>query len=302
MSREYEIFFDIRHYECDAFGHVNHGVYLHWMQEAALRALTSAGYDITHPKGFQPVFQMRANDITYYKPLTYGGRVRVHTQVLNANPSCICNGYAILDAESGEIAAKGVSEWGLIDPESLSQHPIPDSLLQFLQRDGLRAVASLEPLPEDPPQPEFVYSLQRAVEWRDLDFSRLVNGAAYMYFLENISWRAGEVMGWPMSRMMAMGQGFVARRYRILYLHPARLGDTLRVATWASRPRRATGMRHYTIHHVETGRLLVRAQVLWVWVNFKTGLPQRIPQALLDDFAPNISPSSSDSPVAVTSS
>ena len=288
MALQYEVSFDIRHYECDAFGHVNHGVYLQWMQEAALRALASAGYDITRPKADQPLFQMRANDITYFKPLTYGDAVRVCTRVLDANPSHIRNEYIIHDADSGEIAAKGVSEWVLMDRDTLTIHPIPDALIQVLRQGELASPPPAEPFPPDPPLPEFVYTLERAVEWRDLDFTRLVNGAAYMYFLENISWLAGEHLGWPMTRMMAMGQGFVARRYRTLYLHPARLGDVLRVATWASQPRRATGIRHYTIHHAHSGRLLVRAHVLWVWVNFKTGLPQRIPQQLLDDFAPNI--------------
>jgi acyl-CoA thioester hydrolase len=289
MSLQYEIAFDIRHYECDAFGHVNHGVYLQWMQEAALRALASAGYDITRPKADAPLFQMRANDITYFKPLTYGDSVRVCTRVIEANASHIRNEYLIHDADSGEIAAKGVSEWVLMLGNTLEQRPIPESLVQVLNQGALTPAPPPDPFPDDPPLPEFVYTLERAVEWRDLDFTQLVNGAAYMYFLENISWRAGEHLGWPMTRMMAMGQGFVARRYRTLYLHPARLGDVLRVATWASQPRRATGMRHYTIHHAQTGRLLVRAHVLWVWVDFRTGLPKRIPQALLDDFAPNIS-------------
>ncbi len=288
MSLQYEAFFDIRHYECDAFGHVNHGVYLQWMQEAALKALAAAGFDITHPRPDQPLFQMRENDITYYKPLAYGNAVRVCTRVLEANASHIRNGYVIYDASSGETAAKGVSEWVLMQGDSLAIHPVPESLIQAMHPGPIDPAPPPEPFPPAPPPPEFVYTLERAVEWRDLDFSRLVNGAAYMYFLENISWRAGEAMGWPMTRMMSMGQGFVARRYRTLYLHPARLGDVLRVATWAGQPRRATGMRYYTIHHAESGRLLVRAQALWVWVNFKTGLPQRIPRALLDDFAPNI--------------
>ncbi len=289
MPLHYDTSFDIRHYECDAFAHVNHGVYLQWMQEAALRALAMAGHDVSRAHSGERFFRMRFNDITYYKPLVYGDSVRVHTEVVEACASHIRNIYDITDARTGSLAASGICEWVLMDTQTLTPRPIPDFLIEILGDRGPHQPPAIEPLPPDPPLPEFVYTLEHAVEWRDLDFSKLVNGAAVMDQLENISWRAGAAMGWPMSRMMAMQQGFVARRYRIQYLQAAGLGDILRVATWASQPRRATGTRHYTIHNDQDGQLLVRAQVLWVWVDFRTGLPRRIPQTLLDDFAPNIS-------------
>jgi len=46
MPLIHERAFRVRHYECDAYGHVNHANYLRYMQEAALDASAAAGYDI----------------------------------------------------------------------------------------------------------------------------------------------------------------------------------------------------------------------------------------------------------------
>ena len=42
--------FRVRHYECDALGHVNYANYLRYMQEAAFDASAAAGYDLDRYK------------------------------------------------------------------------------------------------------------------------------------------------------------------------------------------------------------------------------------------------------------
>jgi len=36
--------FAVRHYECDAYGHLNNANYIHYMEEAAFQASTAVGY------------------------------------------------------------------------------------------------------------------------------------------------------------------------------------------------------------------------------------------------------------------
>jgi acyl-CoA thioesterase FadM len=66
------------------------------------------------------------------------------------------------------------------------------------------------------------------------------------------------------------------------------LGDELDIAVWISDVKRATAMRHFTITRVRDGELLARAHIVGVCAEIATGAPRRIPQELLDDFAPNI--------------
>lgn len=96
---------------------------------------------------------------------------------------------------------------------------------------------------------------------------------------------------WPMERLLAMNLGIVARRYRIEYRQPAFIGDELEVATFVSDAKRSSATRHYTIHRVHDQALLVRANVLWVWIDLNTRRPVRIPDQFRQDFAANIATS-----------
>jgi acyl-CoA thioester hydrolase len=88
--------------------------------------------------------------------------------------------------------------------------------------------------------------------------------------------------------MMRSGFGIVARNFQILYERPAVMDDELEVATWVSDVKRVSAVRHYTIHRVADGQLMLRARALWVWVNLTRGRPMRIPDDFLDDLSANI--------------
>ena len=94
--------------------------------------------------------------------------------------------------------------------------------------------------------------------------------------------------GWPAARMHGDGFGTVAREFRIQYQTPALLDDVLEVATWVSRVKRASILRHYTIKRISDGEPIARAQAVWVFVDLATGRPLRIPDHYLEAFANNI--------------
>ena len=47
-------------------------------------------------------------------------------------------------------------------------------------------------------------------------------------------------------------------------------------------------MRHFHVRRPSDGALLARINVLGVCADVASGVPRRIPQEMLDDFAPNI--------------
>jgi YbgC/YbaW family acyl-CoA thioester hydrolase len=115
-----------------------------------------------------------------------------------------------------------------------------------------------------------------------------VNNANYLAYIEDCGVEVAAAYDYPMTRMMDEGFGIVARRFRIQYRQAAVLGDTLETATWVSDAKRATAVRHYTIHRLSDGELIARAHVLWVWVDINTGRPVHIPPGFLDEFRDNI--------------
>ena len=73
--------FRVRHYECDAYGHVNYANYLRYMQEAAFDASAAAGYDLDRYEAMGRHWLVRETDIEYLRPLRYGDTVQVKTWV-----------------------------------------------------------------------------------------------------------------------------------------------------------------------------------------------------------------------------
>jgi YbgC/YbaW family acyl-CoA thioester hydrolase len=73
--------FRVRHYECDAYGHVNHANYLRYMQETALDASAAVGYDEARYLAMGTLWLIRETDIEYLCALRYGDSVEVVTWV-----------------------------------------------------------------------------------------------------------------------------------------------------------------------------------------------------------------------------
>src|SRR5690554_1377686 len=98
--------FRVRHYECDAYGHVNHSHYLHYMQEAAMDASAAAGYDLARYEALGHQWLIRETDIEYLRPLTYGDSVVVKTWVADFHRVRSRRMYELRHAASGELVAQ----------------------------------------------------------------------------------------------------------------------------------------------------------------------------------------------------
>jgi acyl-CoA thioester hydrolase len=294
MPLTHERTFQVRHYECDAYGHVNHANFLRYMQESAFDASAAVGYDFGRYEEMGRSWTIRETDITYLRPLVYGEAVTVKTWVADFRRVRSRRAYELRQAASGEIVAQAHTDWVFIDREKGRPVTVPDALRQAFFPEGAPPDRlKRDPFPKAPPQPPGTFRTRREVEWRHIDPNQHVNNAMYMAYIEDCGVQVAAAFDWPMTRMMAAGFGIVARRYRIEYKQAAVMDDELEVATWISDVRRATAVRHYTITRVNDGALLARAHVLWVWINLESGRPMRIPAHFLAAFAPNIADGSS---------
>jgi acyl-CoA thioester hydrolase len=143
-------------------------------------------------------------------------------------------------------------------------------------------------IPEAPPAPPQPYTLRRRVEWRDIDQIHHLNNAAYLNYMEECAVQSLGAFGWSVARLEREGIAIVARRHQIEYRQPALLGDDLIVTTYLSEVRRIGALRHFTVVREADNTLLARARSQWVFMNPETGLPVRVPEAILSDFSEHI--------------
>ena len=111
-----------------------------------------------------------------------------------------------------------------------------------------------------------------------------VNNQVYLDWFMDAATRHSMAVGWDVKKMIAMGEGWVVRRHEIDYLLPVLPEDTVRMRTWVETAERASSERHYEIIRVSDGKKVCGGRTMWVWINYGTGRPARIPEAVIKDF------------------
>ena len=129
-----------------------------------------------------------------------------------------------------------------------------------------------------------ILEYEHQVTPEEIDGLGHVNNQVYLDWLMEAATKHSALVGWDIMRLIAMGEGWVVRRHEIDYLLPVLPGETVQMRTWVETAERASSERHYEIFRKSDGKLVCQGRTMWVWINYKTGRPSRIPQPLIKDF------------------
>lgn len=129
-----------------------------------------------------------------------------------------------------------------------------------------------------------VMEFEHVVTPDEIDELGHVNNQVYLDWLMGAATRHSKAVGWALDRLIAMGEGWVVRRHEIDYLQPVLLGETVIMRTWVETAEKASSERYYEVSKKSDGRKVCQGRTMWVWINYKTGRPCRIPAALIKDF------------------
>ncbi len=80
--------------------------------------------------------------------------------------------------------------------------------------------------------------------------------------------------------MHEAGAMWVIREHRIEYLLPAFAGEEIEIRTWVENIRRVRSLRKYEFVRKSDGKVLVKGETDWVFVDAKTGARRAIPEAV----------------------
>lgn len=130
-----------------------------------------------------------------------------------------------------------------------------------------------------------VLDFEQRVAPEEIDGLGHVNNQVYLDWFMTAATKHSRLVGWPVDKMIADGEGWVVRRHEIDYLIPVLPADKIRMRTWVETAERASSERQYELIRVSDGKMVCRGSTIWVWINFKTGRPARIPEAVVRAFA-----------------
>lgn len=251
--------FRVRYYECDLHGLVSPSTYVRYMQETAFDATAAVGYSIARYATMNRYWLVHDTEVEYLGPLRYGDTAEVTTWVVDFRHVRSLRAYELRNLDSGELAARGHTDWVFMNTATGRPAPIPPEMAAVFSPEGS---ARREPFPSASPPPGAL-KVRRRVEWRDLDPAQHVNNAAYLSYIEDCAVQAAEARGWSTASMAAEGMTPIVRRQRIEYLQQAVLGDELELTAWLADTEHSSAVQHVTIARTRDGELVARARTQW---------------------------------------
>lgn len=117
-----------------------------------------------------------------------------------------------------------------------------------------------------------------------IDENGHVNNVAYVQWMQDIAIEHYQSIG----GLEAQGNHatWVVREHRIEYLLPAFAGEEIEIRTWVENLRRVRSLRQYEFVRKLDGKILVKGETDWVFVNVRTGRPIPIPENVSNVFSP----------------
>src|SRR5512138_1001436 len=111
-----------------------------------------------------------------------------------------------------------------------------------------------------------------------IDENGHVNNVAYVQSMQDIAVEHYTAIG----GIEAQGDGaaWFIREHRIEYFLPAFEGEEIEIRTWVENIRRVRSLRRYEFVRKSDGKVLVKGETDWVFVDAKTGAPRAIPEAV----------------------
>ena len=120
----------------------------------------------------------------------------------------------------------------------------------------------------------FTFTIPQSV----IDENGHVNNVAYLQWMQDAAAiHHPQAVGYK----RAANTTWYAREHRLEYLLPAFLGEELEVRTWLSEIRRVRVRRQYEFIRKSDGKVIVKGETDWVYVDAKTGRPKRLRQICL---------------------
>jgi len=115
-----------------------------------------------------------------------------------------------------------------------------------------------------------------------IDENGHVNNVSYVQWMQDIAVEHYSSIG----GIEAQGTDstWVVREHRVEYFLPAFAGEEIEIRTWVENIRRVRSLRKYEFIRKADGKILVKGETDWVFMDVKTGTPRAVPDKVIAVF------------------
>ncbi|CAG0971541.1 hypothetical protein PLCT2_01382 [Planctomycetaceae bacterium] len=238
----------VRAYECDAYGHVNNTVYLQYLQQVTLDAMSTTNDGAAF-------WNVRRLAIEYQAPTRYGDVLQVATWVTKADASQVVRGYHVTRGAGRVPVLVAQIEWDYRDRATYGLRRVPE-----VQR-GVPAVdAPALPKPFVAPRENGArpFRWRHTVPFYELDLTTRVGLAIYFQWLEAAFFNATGSAGWTVEKMRAENIVSLQYRHDAEFFDAALNSDEIEIVSRLIEIRRVRGTWLHEVYRRATNTLLMR--------------------------------------------
>lgn len=119
----------------------------------------------------------------------------------------------------------------------------------------------------------FAHPIVAAAE--DIDDLGHVGNQIYLRWVLEVAVAHSNALGWPWEAYQRLGAGWVVRRHELDYMAQVKVGEAVTGTTWIESWKGVSCVRRTDLHRGTTA--VLRAATTWVFIDFATGKPRKIP-------------------------
>ena len=116
-----------------------------------------------------------------------------------------------------------------------------------------------------------------------IDENGHVNNVTYVQWMQDIAVEHYSSIGGIEAQ--GIDATWVVREHKIEYLLPAFAGEEIEIRTRVENIRRVRSLRKYEFVRKSDGKILVRGETDWVFMDVKTGMPRAVPEEVTRVFS-----------------
>lgn len=280
MPQVYSWRFHVRSYEMDGSGFARPTAYLNYIEEGAVQASASLGFDYAWYQANQRTWVARKLMIRFYAPVTYGDDLELFTWISDIRRVQSHREYDLRRVSDGLPILRARTNWVYLDSTTMRPTRIPDEFTKvFGENSPLDDLDTglVEPIPiEDP----VIHTEERRVQHAELDPTGHVNNSFYIGWVEQSLTNALRTAGWPPERFASSDSDFkmYPLSHQIEYFRSALDDEPIWIVTRLNEIGYDRAAWHHEIRHGATGELIAKDVTVRTFADAHG--PRSIPDAL----------------------
>ncbi len=270
MSSAFEYRHRVRADECDSLGHANNSVYIRHLQQATFDALCTAGEDT--------FWCARKLSVQYHAPARCGDELSVATRVIDADDSVVVSGHEVTGRGNAEPVVSARIEWDCRDRSAGSPRRVPERCIALAHPDMPLPLKPFAPPRDNGAHP---FRWRHRVRLYELDVMSRVGTPVYFNWLEEATFWAANVVGWPLERMKDEDSITFQYRHDAEFFEGASQGDEIEIVSRLISVKPIRGTWVHEVFRPVTKTLLMRDYSTGAFLDWK-GTIKPAPTAMME--------------------